>query len=345
MAQFGRPISDLQNTSITNGFGSIDETSPSDGDFLYSADNVNTVYECGLTTSLGDPITGSDHIIRYRIAEIDGGVLGDGAGNGTVTVATSLRQGATIIATDTTRNCTNAWTTYTLNLSTTEANNITDYTDLRLFFDITSPTGGSPSGRRGAGVSWGEFESPERITVFDESIELSSNNTISDSATMEMTSSISLSIDNTFTDSVGLSIDESIILSSDNTLTDLVDILFDLGITLNSDNLIINTNTVDFNTSVIISADNTLADQSIFDMEDFISLNINNIDIYIGAKEYNDTISISSDNTITIEGIITTTYNVSVSLNAHIKLDSRSGKSGLFTMTNINLIKNIGKIK
>ena len=82
MAQFGRPISDLQNTSITGTFADIDEISASDSDYLYSADQANTTYECGLTSGLTDPTTGTSHTFRYRIAESAGGdAPGDGTGN------------------------------------------------------------------------------------------------------------------------------------------------------------------------------------------------------------------------------------------------------------------------
>ena len=87
MAQFGRPISDIQNTSITGTFADIDETSASDSDFLYSADNADTIYECGLTTTLSDPLTGDSHTFRYRIAQIDGGILGSGGSTPTVIVS------------------------------------------------------------------------------------------------------------------------------------------------------------------------------------------------------------------------------------------------------------------
>ena len=344
MAQFGRPISDLQNTSITGGFGAIDETSASDADFLYSADNTDTVYECGLTSTLLDPTTGSSHTFRYRIAEIDGGVLGDGAGNGTVTVQTSLRQGATVIATDTTRNCTNAWSSHTLTITTGEADNITDYTNLRLYFNILSPTGGAPGGRRGAGISWGELEVPERITIFDESITLSGGSSIINVGELVMLPTLTLSSDNIITNSVGLNIDEGITLTTDNDFITSLELFINPTLTLSSDNLISNTEFVNFYPTLILSSDNTVSDNSLSDSFESIIESIDIGDIYNVGKEFQDTLTLSSDNIISVAEIVTSTFNESISLNSLVKLETSVRKNDLLTLISIAKIISVGKI-
>lgn len=503
MAQFGRPISDIQNTSITGTFADIDETTASDSDFLYSADNADTIYECGLTTSLLDPLTGDSHTIRYRVAEIDGGVLGNGGGS-TASVIVSLRQGATVIATDSSRNGTSSWTTYVLNLSTTEANNITDYTDLRLYFNITGG-GGSPTNRRGIGVSWGEFELPERITIFDASITLTMDNTISESGFIELDSILTLSTDNSVSNNVDFLIDtlltlssentlentseniinKAVILSTDNTFDELgelnlnsnlsldlnntlenvvgteiplslnlttdnaldnilelfidktlnlttdnsletiLDFQINVNLDLTTDNSITNTQTVDFNPTLDLLSDNSFDENNITNIDgstlltsdiiktmtletlsdaltilsiattlsavdaitylnttsissdhtdlyeilatylntltlpinisqtstvitefiDSLGLNINITDIYNVDKSFFDILEINSDNTFSVTGEVRYNYYESVNINALIKLQSGGRKTHLFTITNIGVIKNIGKIK
>lgn len=159
MAQFGRPDGDVTNTG-TGGFASIDEATASDSDFWWGADNTAAELEVSLG-ALTDPVSSSGHVVRYRIAKTNDGVL-DGAGN-SVTVTMRLMQGATEIAADTAKTATGTWTTYTFNLSGAQADAITDYSDLRIEF-VTSASGGNPTNRRGAAVSWAELEVPDAAT-------------------------------------------------------------------------------------------------------------------------------------------------------------------------------------
>lgn len=156
MAQFARPDSNVTQTSFTGGFADIDESVASDADFAYGANNTAAELEVGLS-NVTDPLSSSGHIVRYRIAQTNAGVV-DGTGNA-VTVTMRVMQGTTQIATDTAKTATGTWTEYSYTLSAAEADAITDYTDLRLEF-VTSASGGSPANRRGAGVSWAELEIP-----------------------------------------------------------------------------------------------------------------------------------------------------------------------------------------
>lgn len=71
------------------------------------------------------------------------------------TATVSLYQGSTLIATDTTRTPTQNWTTFTFTPSTAS---VTDWSDLRLRFDIAASGGGQD---RAVGISWAELEAPD----------------------------------------------------------------------------------------------------------------------------------------------------------------------------------------
>ena len=154
MPQFARPDSNVTQTSFTGGFVEIDEAVASDADFAYGANNIAAELEVGLS-NVTDPAVGTGHIFRYRIAKTDNGTV-TGTGNA-VTVTARLLQGATEIAADIAQTTTGTWTQYEFTLSEAQANNITDYTDLRLEF-VTSVSGGPA--RRGGAVSWAELEVP-----------------------------------------------------------------------------------------------------------------------------------------------------------------------------------------
>lgn len=157
MTQFIRPDSNITQTSFTNGFAAIDETTASDADFAYGANNTASTLEVGLSNPLNPTYIDGTCTVRYRIARTNAGVL-DGGGND-VTVTTSVRQGATQLAADSAKSTTGTWTTYTFTFA---ASLVTDnnWTDLRLRF-VTSASGGAPASRRGAGISWAEIEVPD----------------------------------------------------------------------------------------------------------------------------------------------------------------------------------------
>ena len=120
-----RPIADITVGSWTPSTGStlygvLDETSPDDNDYASIAGNGTMEVKFG--TAL-DPGVSYGHTVRYRLQ-------GDGVKSFTV----RLMQGATIISTDpTVRTPPNgSWNTYSWTLTSTEADAITDYSDLRL---------------------------------------------------------------------------------------------------------------------------------------------------------------------------------------------------------------------
>lgn len=160
MAQFGRPISNVTFVNWTGGFGNIDEITASDADFNYTIDKpvATDIAEHALTASLVDPVAGvGNWLMRVRVAEIDGGVLGDGSGSMLADVG--LYQGATLIQALSSVSFTSAWTTNTMDFTASKAS-VTDFTDLRIRVTWVSGGGGSPASRRGLGVSWAEIEIP-----------------------------------------------------------------------------------------------------------------------------------------------------------------------------------------
>jgi hypothetical protein len=127
--QYARPAADVTDGawlnelgSATHLYSSIDETTASDADYIYTMSASTCEVALG---ALNDPGVGSDHIVRYRAK-----------GDGSTDLIVTLRQGAsTTIATWTEANASSTMTTYEHTLTTGEADNITDYTDLRLRFE------------------------------------------------------------------------------------------------------------------------------------------------------------------------------------------------------------------
>jgi hypothetical protein len=158
MAQFARPDSTVTASNVTGGFSAIDEAVASDADFAWSANNTTAELEVGLS-DVSDPAAGSGHVVRYRYAKTNNGTPDSGGNNGTLEVR--LLQGSTLVATSGSIAVSSAtWTAGNFTLAAIEADAITDYTDLRLEFVLVGG-GGSPSVRRGVGVSWVELEVPD----------------------------------------------------------------------------------------------------------------------------------------------------------------------------------------
>ena len=142
MAQFGRPSVDTyiggykdQADGVTNIWNSIDEVSYSDTDYIKSAlAPASAPYVCKLT-SVEDPLSASGHTVRYRYCK-------DAAGGAQINLTIELRQGyvdegtqGTLIATCATlTDISESWTSGSYNLTTGEANSITDYSSLFLRF-------------------------------------------------------------------------------------------------------------------------------------------------------------------------------------------------------------------
>lgn len=157
MAQFLRPSSNVTQTSFTGGFADIDETTASDADFAYGANNTAAVLEVGLTNPPGTPDPSGTSTVRFRIARVNAGTL-SGTGNN-VTITTGVYQGATLIQADSARSTTGSWVEFSFTFT---HGSITNWNDLRLRF-TTSASGGSPANRRGGAISWAEIEAPDAV--------------------------------------------------------------------------------------------------------------------------------------------------------------------------------------
>jgi hypothetical protein len=158
MAQFLRPSSDVTTTNWTRSAGSsdywtyIDETTADSSDYVQTQTQAAGL-EVGLST-VSIPQNRANHIVRLQAW-----ALGSAAGERQTVL---LLQGATTIATVVnnaviTRNTP---TSLTYTLTSGEANNITDYSDLRLRF-----TAGTLAGGETYRVSWAEMEVPDPSTT------------------------------------------------------------------------------------------------------------------------------------------------------------------------------------
>jgi hypothetical protein len=140
MAQFGRPSTDTTRTNweeddgtTTDIFDQIDEAVADDADYLRTglAPTGTAVYVTKLTT-LEDPVSSSNHVVRYRYGK-------DASGGAAINMVVQLRQGyvsegtpGTLIASQTHNDVGVAPQAGSFTLSGGEADAITDYTDLYL---------------------------------------------------------------------------------------------------------------------------------------------------------------------------------------------------------------------
>ena len=150
--QFARPDKDLNVNSWQNSplFSKINETSPIDTNFIGSplsggSTNISL-------SSVTDPSSSTAHKISIRAKKFPIGVSGQ-----TVTLNVILYQGSTQIASFS-NVLAGIFTTYTYNLTATEADAITDYSNLTAAFvattDVTEPL-------KRANVSWFQLEVPD----------------------------------------------------------------------------------------------------------------------------------------------------------------------------------------
>jgi hypothetical protein len=162
MAQFARPDSDVNDGNWTdpngnnNGdlFDDIDETVADDNDYIESEqDPVADVCEVGLS-SVTDPVGNVNHVVRYRYQKNEQG----GGQPGDIDIIVSLYDGANLIHAETHLDVSMGWAAGTFTLTGGEADNINDYTDLRLRFSADKSAGVRTSWGE---ISWAEFEVPD----------------------------------------------------------------------------------------------------------------------------------------------------------------------------------------
>jgi hypothetical protein len=174
VAQFARPDGDQtlgtwedDGAGTTNIYQAIDEASASDTDYVRNDNNTNDSYEATLS-NVTDPTVHTGHVVRYRYRK-------DQSGGNSRNIAVGLYQGGTLIASQTHNDIGNTWTPGSFTLTTGEAGNISDYTDLRVRATASGTTGGNPGNRRRVELSWAELEVPDvagqnLVEVVDETV-------------------------------------------------------------------------------------------------------------------------------------------------------------------------------
>lgn len=133
MAQFGRPEADI--TAWASGtFADIDETVASDSDYVSSDTNPNNDPYVVRLSDMEDPVSSSGHIIRYRYRK-------NASGGAQINLTVQLREGyvnegspGTLIEEWAHTDISETFTSQAQTLGGTEADAITDYTDLFLRF-------------------------------------------------------------------------------------------------------------------------------------------------------------------------------------------------------------------
>jgi hypothetical protein len=161
MAQYGRPSADTyilywNGSSGGNIYADIDEETRSDSDYGYSQANMTGAVYVTKLSSLSDPQSSIGHIFRYTYRR--------SATNKNGTLVVELRQGyaseaspGTLLRTDTYTNPGSTFTAASITLSSSEADAITDYSDLYVRFNVTVNAGGGLTLQS----SWAELEVPD----------------------------------------------------------------------------------------------------------------------------------------------------------------------------------------
>tara|TARA_R110002020_G_scaffold362175_2_gene574562 strand:+ start:470 stop:1000 length:531 start_codon:yes stop_codon:yes gene_type:complete len=134
MTQYARPDADITSEGEWSGnaetgslYTEVDETSANDSDVMEAGDSgcSGTTIELRLS-DVTDPQSASGHIVHWRAR--------DDSNDSELTV--KLMMGSTEIASQT-NTLTGSFADYSDTLNSTQANNISDYTDLRLRFTFT----------------------------------------------------------------------------------------------------------------------------------------------------------------------------------------------------------------
>lgn len=149
--QYARPNEDISTGSWTTSTGTsyfalIDEVTPADGDYVRGTNGAGTL-EVKLS-SVTDPGVGTGHILRVRIES-----TGSGAPE---KIDIDLYQGTTLIENVFINLGPNRGSYVTESATLANADNITDYSDLRIrFIEDTFGNG------ENVDISWAELEVPE----------------------------------------------------------------------------------------------------------------------------------------------------------------------------------------
>lgn len=149
-----RPVADTVRTNIAAGtFADIDEVTASDSDFVRTTAGVNATYEVKLSPARGKKV---DDIgfVSFRAAKCDsvGALASDGK---TITITYAIYQGGTLIYSSPSTSTLGG--SYTAPSGSVILTSVTDWSDVRIRFTITSSGTGT---NRGALISYAALEAP-----------------------------------------------------------------------------------------------------------------------------------------------------------------------------------------
>ena len=334
MAQFVRPISDLDNTgawTTTPLWSKIDDSVGSgDADFVTSDGNPTSSETFTVDGStVTDPASSIDHILRVRASEETGGANHD--------IIVELRQGyvseaslGTLIATLTASAIANTATTYTLTLSGAQADSITDYSDLQ--FRIYAQKNGGGAGNAVTCYDV-ELEVPDAgAATYDESVSITSNSTISPTniatllgdTTLNLASTIanannnvmdasaSFSADAQVSESGGLSFEASISLALQASLATSLQLEINGSVTILSNTTVSTVNNATVNNAIAIASSPGIFVNGVLDMDATMSLLASALIQSQGGSIFEDSIGISSNSTLSalIEAVLDSQINI-----------------------------------
>jgi hypothetical protein len=130
--QYASPNSDVNvgNWTTPTLYTKIDESAADDADYISSpVSPSNETCEVGLQT-LGTPSARTDHVLRYRYRQ--------DYSSGQLSLGVGLYQGGTLIASQIVSGFGTGWRDGVLTLTTGEATNISDYSNLRIRFTAST---------------------------------------------------------------------------------------------------------------------------------------------------------------------------------------------------------------
>lgn len=159
--QYGRPDSDITQTNWSGGYGTIDEVTYNDSDYITGSSSANGTAEYGLS-NVTDPVSSSTHVVRFRAWQQNNTKVR--------TLNAYLYQGATLVSSypSTITLVKGTPTAYNWTLSSGEADAITNYTDLRVRFVSGGDVGTPAPNRSSVYVSWSELEVPDAPDTTDD---------------------------------------------------------------------------------------------------------------------------------------------------------------------------------
>jgi hypothetical protein len=165
MTQYARPDSNVTTTGFTGSYTDIDEVTYSMSDYI-SGDGLNNqtdyYFEVGLS-DVTDPNVGTGHVLgaTWNMSSSQSHTIKIQLYQGTTLIATALNWTGTYNSGSPVGGGINDNNVVSYTLTSTEANNITDYSNLRIRFYLKKNTGlGGRTGRFG----WGELAVPDAST-------------------------------------------------------------------------------------------------------------------------------------------------------------------------------------